>query len=66
MSDALHCGKPQTPESSPVKCACPKTTCQYHGICCQCVAAHIKVGKKPPHCLEAFFKKTVPAPALEQ
>ncbi len=37
------------------KCPCPKRECQYHGLCCECIAAHLKKGQKPPVCLEKVF-----------
>ncbi len=51
-------------ENCPIKhelkrdCPCPKKECKYHGLCCECIAAHIKGGRKPPECLADKFKWT--------
>lgn len=37
------------------RCPCGKTACKYHGLCCECIQAHIQVGKRPPVCLEQVF-----------
>lgn len=56
MCTDKDCVKESCPEKSRINCPCPKTSCENHGLCCRCVAAHISRGKKPPHCLEVFFK----------
>lgn len=60
MCTGGQCEKAKGGPREPVSCPCPKTGCEFHGICCQCVAAHIKNGKKPPHCLMFFFKDNKP------
>ena len=37
-------------------CSCPKTECERHGICCECILAHkekkeVAFHVKFPHCL---------------
>ena len=35
------------------ECICPKKSCRFHGICCECVSYHVRQGDKDylPYCL---------------
>jgi hypothetical protein len=37
-------------------CSCPKTTCENHGKCCLCIAAHRGYGT-PVNCMAALVAK---------
>jgi hypothetical protein len=43
-------------------CSCPKTDCERHGLCCECITNHKnKVDsayeKRFPHCLRELYKE---------
>ena len=46
------------------RCTCPKTACENHGMCCECVAVHKKRDdgddlKRFPHCLRPLVQEAV-------
>ncbi len=43
-------------------CSCPKTDCERHGLCCECIVNHkntidVSYEKRFPHCLRKLFKE---------
>lgn len=45
-------------------CSCPKSECENHGLCCQCIASHKKRVDQPyekrfPHCLRDLYQEGV-------
>lgn len=51
--------------SDPVKlaCSCPKTKCEWHGRCRECVAIHRHFGDHLPNCFQAIFNERLKAVA---
>jgi hypothetical protein len=45
----------QDPEN--LKCTCPKTKCEWHGKCLECVALHRYHKDHMPNCLQQVFKE---------
>jgi len=41
------------------KCNCPKTKCEWHGNCTQCVASHRYFGDHVPNCFQAVFNSRI-------
>lgn len=47
-------------------CSCPKTDCERHGLCCECIVNHKKkidlaYEKRFPHCLRELFQEALEA-----
>ena len=45
-------------------CSCPKTDCQRHGLCCECVLTHKNrvtepIIKRFPHCLRDLVQEAI-------
>jgi hypothetical protein len=62
MQDGLvQC--PRTAQNE-TRCSCPKTACENHGVCCECIVAHKKREdgdnlKRFPHCLRSLVQEVV-------
>lgn len=46
------------------RCSCPKTECDNHGLCCECIQAHknridAPIIKRFPHCLRDLVKEAI-------
>lgn len=51
-------------------CPCPKTECDNHGLCCQCIAAHknkkdAPILKQFPFCLRDLVKEAAGGQAIQ-
>ena len=44
-------------EANNEKCVCSNTSCERHGFCCACIAAH-KEGGSLPACVRDLAKKS--------
>jgi hypothetical protein len=51
----------QDPEN--LKCTCPKTKCEWHGKCLECVALHRYHKDHMPNCLQQVFNDKIKAAA---
>ncbi|OEU46683.1 MAG: hypothetical protein BA866_04815 [Desulfobulbaceae bacterium S5133MH15] len=43
-------------------CSCPKSDCERHGLCCECIVSHknrthLPYEKRFPHCLRKLFQE---------
>jgi len=43
------------------KCSCPKTACEWHGKCVECVTLHRYAKKHIPNCLQQFVNEKIKA-----
>jgi hypothetical protein len=41
------------------ECSCPKTKCEWHGDCYNCVRIHRHFGEHVPNCLQAILQSRV-------
>jgi hypothetical protein len=41
------------------ECSCPKTKCEWHGDCCNCVRIHRHFGDHVPSCLQFILQDKV-------
>lgn len=46
-----------------LKCTCPKTKCEWHGRCMECVALHRYHADHMPNCLQQVFNDRLKAAA---
>jgi hypothetical protein len=45
------------------KCPCPKTECEWHGRCIECVTLHRYYGDHVPNCFQIFINEKLKAVA---
>mgnify|MGYP000117906794 CR=1 FL=1 len=45
------------------RCSCPKTACEWHGRCRECVAIHRHFRDHVPNCMQDFMKEKIAAVA---
>jgi hypothetical protein len=46
-----------------LRCSCPKTACEWHGRCRECIAIHRHYRDHVPNCLQEFMRDRIAAVA---
>ena len=46
-------------DSENLKCTCPKTKCEWHGKCTECVAIHRFYKDHIPNCMQQFVNEKI-------